>query len=72
MNAPVPSITSPSSVFDELVLGHLRRAHIKARLILNRIEFAGVSLRNGWVDGETALGMLAEVNLLDFVVGRSS
>jgi hypothetical protein len=55
-----------------MVLGHLRRAHIKARLILNRVDFAGTSLRNGWVDGETALGIVAEVGLLDFVVGRSS
>jgi uncharacterized protein YbjT (DUF2867 family) len=64
--------TSSSSAFDALVLSHLRRAHIKARLILNRVDFAGVSLRNGWVSGEDALGIIDEAGLLNFVVGRSS
>ena len=66
------SITPSSSCFDALVLSHLRRAHIKARLILNRVEYAGTSLRNGWIDGETALGIVAEAGLLDFVTGESS
>jgi hypothetical protein len=63
--------TSSSSAFDALVLHHLCRAHVHARLILNRVEYAGVALRQGWVDGEGALGLVAEAGLLGFVVGSS-
>jgi hypothetical protein len=68
------TLTSPSSLFDEWMLNRLRYAHIKARLILNRIEYTRVALRRGWTSGEGAAEMLAEVslpevNLLDFVVG---
>lgn len=66
------TITTPSSLFDETVLRHLRCAHIRARLILNRIDFAGVSLRQGWVDGQGALDLVAEANLLDFVLSGVS
>jgi hypothetical protein len=62
-----------SSTFDAVVLNRLRHAHIRARLSLNRIDYAGISLRNGWIDGEGALGMIAEAGLLDFVLpGPSS
>jgi hypothetical protein len=71
MSAP-SNVTTTSSTFDEVVLGHLRRAHIKARLIISRVDFAGTALRHGWISGETALGIVAEAGLLDFVVGRSS
>lgn len=67
MLAPVTSATSLSS-FNELVLAHLRRAHVRARLILNHVDAAGIALRGGLVDGETALGMVAEANLLNFVL----
>jgi hypothetical protein len=66
------TITSPSSLFDRLVLDHLRVAHLKGRLIVNRTAFAATALKQGWVDGETALEIVGEANLLDFVVGRSS
>jgi hypothetical protein len=68
----ISSATSPSSCFDEYVLGHLRRARVQARLALNHIDAAGIALRHGWIDAEGALGMMAEAGLLDFVVGRSS
>jgi hypothetical protein len=70
MNAP--TITAPSSVFDAFVLAHLRRARVRARLILNHIDAAGIALRGGLTDGEGALGMVAEAGLLGFVTERSS
>jgi hypothetical protein len=66
------STTSPSSAFNEYVLHHLRVAHIKARLIVNRVGFAQTALRQGWISGETALGIVAEAGMLPFVVGSSS
>jgi hypothetical protein len=71
-STPVISTVSSSSAFDALVLGHLRRAHIRARLILNSIDTAGIALRGGLIDAEGALGLIDEAGLLDFVVGRSS
>jgi hypothetical protein len=67
MSAP-SNVTTTSSTFDEVVLGHLRRAHIKARLIINRVDFAGTALRHGWVSGEDALGLIDETGLLNFVL----
>ena len=66
------SAISSSSAFNSLVLAHLRRAHVRAQLTLNHIDAAGIALRQGWIDGETALGIVAEAGLLNFVVGRSS
>jgi hypothetical protein len=70
-NTPVTSATSPSSTFDTLVLHHLRHAHIRARLIVNRIGFAKTALHQGWIDGEGALAIVAEAGLLNFVVPSS-
>jgi hypothetical protein len=70
MLAPA-STTTASSAFDVLVLNHLNHAHIRARLIVNRIGFAKTALHQGWIDGEGALGIVAEAGLLNFVV-RSS
>jgi hypothetical protein len=67
-----PTITSPSSLFDELVLKHLRVANLKGRLIVNRTAFAATALRQGWINGEGALGLIAEAGLLDFVTEVSS
>jgi hypothetical protein len=66
------STISPSSAFDVLVLAHLRHARIQTRLALNAIDAAGIALRDGLVDGETALGMIDEAGLLNFVLGPSS
>jgi hypothetical protein len=66
------TLTSPSSLFDQLVLDHLRRAHVRARLVLNHIDTAGTALRGGLIDGEGALGMIAEAGLLEFVTEVSS
>ncbi len=70
-STPAISATSPSS-FDALVLGYLRHARIRLRLALNHVDAAGIALRGGLIDGEGALGLIAEAGLLDFVVGRSS
>jgi hypothetical protein len=67
-----PASTLLSSVFDELVLGHLRRAHIRARLALNHIDTAGVALRGGLIDGKTALTMISEAGLLGLITKVSS
>jgi hypothetical protein len=71
-STPVISTVSSSSGFDAAVLSRLRLARVRARLVLNAIDTAGIALRDGWIDGETALAMVDEANLLDFVVGRSS
>jgi hypothetical protein len=63
---------SPSSFFDTLVLGHLHRAHIRARLMLNTIDAASVALRGGLTDGKGALSIVAEAGLLHLVVSPSS
>jgi hypothetical protein len=65
------TLTSPSSLFDEFVLGHLRRMHIRTRLVLNQIDAVGVALRDGWIDGEGALAMLNEAGLLPLVEASS-
>lgn len=66
------ALTTASSLFDRFVLDRLRRAHIRARIILNEIDAAGIALRDGWIDGEGALAQIAEAGLLPFVVGSSS
>jgi hypothetical protein len=64
--------SSTSSAFDAFVLHHLNHAHIRARLITNRVGFAKTALRQGWIDGEGALALVAEAGLLNFVTGPSS
>jgi hypothetical protein len=64
--------TASSSTFDEHVLRYLRVAHLKAKLIENRLSYAGVALRKGWVTAEDALAIVDEAGLLPFVLGSSS
>lgn len=61
------SSTAPSSAFAAFVLGHLRCAHIRMRLALNAIDAAGIALKGGLNDGETALALLNETGLLPLV-----
>jgi len=66
------TITSPSSLFDRLVLDHLRVGHLRGRLIVNRTAFAATALAQGWITGEDAVGLIDEAGLSPFIFGRSS
>jgi hypothetical protein len=64
-------IAEASSVFSAFVLGRLRCAHIRMRLALNAIDVAGLALKGGLIDGETALAMLDEAGLLPLIEASS-
>jgi hypothetical protein len=72
MTSTFTSSIAPSSAFDDFVLKLLRPAYVEAQRAAVAIAEAGIALRAGWIDGEGALGMLAETGLLDFVTGPSS
>jgi hypothetical protein len=64
-------IAEASSAFSAFVLGRLRCAHIRMRLALNAIDVAGIALKSGLIDGETALAMLGEAGLLPLIEASS-
>jgi hypothetical protein len=58
--APVSSATSPSS-FTGFVLGHIRCADIKARILVNELTTLGIAVKTGLIDPENAIAHLIEI-----------
>ncbi len=53
--------------FCDYVLAELRCAVMRARLVALDIEAAGVALRGGMIDPETALAWLRDAGALEYV-----
>jgi hypothetical protein len=69
--ASAEPITEPSSGFTTFILHRLRVAALRAQLVANEIAAAGVALKAGFIDGETALAMLDETGLLPLIEASS-
>jgi hypothetical protein len=59
--------TSTSNAFTSFVLASMRCARIRAQIVVNEITTAGVALKAGLIDPDTALSMLGEAGLLPLV-----
>jgi hypothetical protein len=68
---PPSSVTSTSSAFADFLLGRLRVAYLRTRIVGNEIATAGLALKSGLIDGETALAMLSEAGLLPLIEASS-
>ncbi len=59
--AHTPFAASPSSAFTGFVLGRIRCADIRARILANEVTAMGVALKAGLIDPENAIAHLVEI-----------
>jgi hypothetical protein len=65
-------MTNTSSGFADYLVRELRVASLKARLVVNELQFAGIALKAGLIDPDSVLEHLADVGVLGFVITPSS
>ena len=53
-------IISTSSAFAAFVLALTRVSYVQAQLAANEVAAAGIALKSGWINADTALAMLDE------------
>ena len=64
--------TASSTGFANYLARELRCAGLRARIAVNEIQFAGVALKGGLIDPNTAMEHLAEAGVLDLIIPSSA
>lgn len=56
--------------YHRYVLGQVRAAHLRAKLLITEIKTIGVALRDGWIGPDEALEELASAQALGFLLSE--